>query len=379
MILRTSNSLPVMAIILLCFVGCVPSRELLIVGKGGPKSVRYGGSSWDATPEGIKAGGVGRRVFASLELGHGDAVINARLRIDDLKDSQAAFIIGDGQFGFEGWLYGDIWDEYPTPPGKPLVKDGQVFDFEVERRGDHLSFRIDGQGVYETKIYRGGGALEDFGFEPGRGTIHIYDWSARGSLVDLPIERRPDFLVDVFKNGPNDVPQYRIPALVTTNQGTLVAFAEVRRDGEGDTGNIDIVRKRSTDGGVTWGPEKVVFDLGSDTCQNSCAVVDRTNGRLWLACCWNRATDGENTLIIGKAKDIRRTYMLYSDDDGKTFSEPREISRDVRGPDWRWYATGPGSAIQLTRGKYAGRIVIPANHSDHHNPIPAKYSHLAEA
>jgi sialidase-1 len=54
--------------------------------------------------------------------------------------------------------------------------------------------------------------------------------------------------------------------------------------------------------------------------------------------------------------------MMFSSDDGSTWTRPRDITADVKKPDWTWYATGPASGIQLTRGKHKGRLVIPCDH-----------------
>lgn len=69
--------------------------------------------------------------------------------------------------------------------------------------------------------------------------------------------------------------------------------------------------------------------------------------------------------------------MSWSDDCGQSWASPQRISENVRQPHWRWYATGPGNGIQLSRGLHAGRLIIPANHSDHSNPSRHPYrSHI---
>ena len=80
--------------------------------------------------------------------------------------------------------------------------------------------------------------------------------------------------------------------------------------------------------------------------------------------------------MAGSSRFPRRVFVTYSDDDGKSWADPREISDSVRKEHWRWYATGPGNAIQLTRGKYSGRLVIPANHSDHSDRLHPYRSHV---
>ena len=167
----------------------------------------------------------------------------------------------------------------------------------------------------------------------------------------------------VFISGTEGYPRFRIPASVVTTNGTLLAFCEGRTGG--DSGNIDIVLKRSTDGGKTWGPLQVVWNDGGNTCGNPAPVVDHETGEIWLLLTWNLGTDHEKTIMAGTSKEVRHVYVTHSRDDGLTWAKPERISDTTRQPHWRWYATGPVNGIQLTRGAHRGRLLIPANHSDH--------------
>jgi len=167
----------------------------------------------------------------------------------------------------------------------------------------------------------------------------------------------------LFQSGEEGYSNYRIPSLITTKQGSLLAFCEARKDHRGDSGNIDLVVKRSTDGGKTWSPLSVVWDAGDHTAGNPCPVVDQRTGRIINILCWNLATDHGRDLHAGTAEDTRRVFQTHSDDDGITWSEPREITAAVKDPSWWWYATGPGIGIQLQKGAHKGRLVIPANHT----------------
>jgi len=169
-------------------------------------------------------------------------------------------------------------------------------------------------------------------------------------------------LLDVYRAG-EGAHTYRIPALVVTDAGTLLAFAEARRAGKSDTGDIDLVVRRSTDGGDTWGEAITVWDDGGNTCGNPTPVVDGNTGRILLPMTWNLGNDGERDIIAGTSANPRRPYLTYSDDDGRTWA-PALALPELRQPHWGWYATGPGNAIQVGRGAFRGRIVVPANHSD---------------
>ena len=167
---------------------------------------------------------------------------------------------------------------------------------------------------------------------------------------------------------------YRIPALVRTKTGTLLAFCEARRASRSDAGNIDLVAKRSTDGGRTWSEDIAVWNDAGNTCGNPCPVVDRETGAIHLLMTWNLGSDVEHAIADGSAKDTRRVYVSRSTDDGLSWSAPKEITATVKPADWTWYATGPGNGIQLAQGPRRGRLLVPC---DHDAKEPGKhYSHV---
>ncbi|MEM7531448.1 MAG: sialidase family protein [Chloroflexota bacterium] len=167
--------------------------------------------------------------------------------------------------------------------------------------------------------------------------------------------------IDLFISGEQEAYHtFRIPAMTVTNAGTLLAFAEGRKHGRGDAGEIDIVLKRSFDNGVTWQPMQLVVTEPDMTCGNPCPVVDSETGTIWLPFCKNLA-DGHETLIT-QGKAPRTVWVTHSTDDGVTWAEPTEITSDVKDPSWTWYATGPTHGIQLTLGPKAGRLIIPCDH-----------------
>jgi sialidase-1 len=155
---------------------------------------------------------------------------------------------------------------------------------------------------------------------------------------------------------------HRIPAALKTNKGSLLAFCEGRKKSAVDTGDIDVVLRRSTDGGVTWSPLQIVWDDGENTCGNPCPVVDQKTGTIFLFCTWNRGDDQEGEIIKRSSKDTRRVFLLESHDDGVTWSKAKEWTRVLKKVNWTWYATGPGAGIQIEHGKNQGRLVIACDH-----------------
>ena len=179
---------------------------------------------------------------------------------------------------------------------------------------------------------------------------------------------------DLWVGKTNGYDTYRIPALAATAGGAVLAFCEGRVDDSSDAGDIDILVKRSTDGGDTWSEQQVIWNDGANTCGNPAPVVDAQTGAITLLLTWNRGDDVERQIIAQTSDDTRRVFAARSEDDGRSWSEPVEITAAVKPPQWTWYATGPGGGIQVEHGPHAGRLVVACDHiesgTDHY------YSHI---
>ncbi|MBI1913308.1 MAG: CocE/NonD family hydrolase [Planctomycetes bacterium] len=161
----------------------------------------------------------------------------------------------------------------------------------------------------------------------------------------------------LFKAGTGGYHTYRIPSLIVTKKGTLLAFCEGRKNGAGDSGAIDLLLKRSHDGGKTWEKTQVVWHDSANTCGNPCPVVERATGTVWLLLTHNLGQDTLAQILDRTSKGTRTAWVTNSTDDGVTWAKPVEITKEVKRADWTWYATGPGVGIQ-TKG---GRLVIPCD------------------
>lgn len=164
--------------------------------------------------------------------------------------------------------------------------------------------------------------------------------------------------VDVFASGEAGYHTCRIPSLILTQKGTLLAFAEGRAAAH-DSGHIELVVKRSEDGGKSWSPLKTLAADKSNTVGNPCAVVDRDTGTILLLHNRNIGSDTERMILNGTSAGGRTVWIMSSADDGLTWTEPREITGEVKEKEWTWYATGPGVGIQLA----SGRLLIPCNNA----------------
>ncbi|MBI3943549.1 MAG: exo-alpha-sialidase [Chloroflexi bacterium] len=165
---------------------------------------------------------------------------------------------------------------------------------------------------------------------------------------------------DLFISGTEGYHTFRIPAIVVTPRGTLLAFAEARKNGRSDTGDIDMMVRRSADGGQTWSPMQLIWDDNDNTCGNPCAVVDRETGAVHLLMTHNLGHDTQRQIEAQTSQGTRTVWACHSTDDGLTWSRPVEITAAVKAPGWTWFATGPGAGIQLG----SGRLVIPCDHRE---------------
>jgi len=162
---------------------------------------------------------------------------------------------------------------------------------------------------------------------------------------------------DVFVSGQDGYHTYRIPALVVTPKGTVLAFCEGRKHSSSDTGDIDLLVRRSTDGGRTWSRQQIVWDDGPNTCGNPCPVIDRQTGTIWLPMTHNLGSDQESRIVAGTSKGTRTVWLSKSTDEGLTWTKPVEITATTKKANWTWYATGPGAGIQLQ----SGRLAVPCD------------------
>ena len=166
----------------------------------------------------------------------------------------------------------------------------------------------------------------------------------------------------IFKSGTEGYSTFRIPAIVQTNSGRLLAFAEGRVNSRSDAGDIDLVMKSSDDKGKTWSSLKVIWNDKKNTCGNPAPVVEQKSGKIILVMTWNLGTDHEKDIIAQKSKNTRRVFVCSSKNNGESWSKPKEITQTTKQKNWTWYATGPCHGIQLEQGINKGRIIIPCDH-----------------
>ncbi len=181
--------------------------------------------------------------------------------------------------------------------------------------------------------------------------------------------QRPQEWTALYRNGDAGYPRFRIPALLALDNGAVLAFAEGRQpefEGQHDDHAMnDIVLRRSLDGGDSWEPHQVIAEMGGDSLNDPCAVYLPDTGRVLLM--FQRFPRGYHARVMEHTEMAElgyggprntQTFVTYSDDDGATWSEPRDITRSVRAED-AISVGSPGVGVVLSRGEHAGRVLIP--------------------
>lgn len=173
----------------------------------------------------------------------------------------------------------------------------------------------------------------------------------------------------LFAKGDKGYHTFRIPSLFCTSNGTLLAFAEGRVVGSADMQITHLLMRKSYDGGETWTPMEVMGAHEGDCYSNPTPVQDLDTGRIFFfyVMATAEAIKGWEWPMPFPPKTI---FYRYSDDDGATWSEPVNVTAMITEAIPEWDSPGPANGLQITTGKYKGRLVIPVNghviYSDDH-------------
>jgi sialidase-1 len=161
----------------------------------------------------------------------------------------------------------------------------------------------------------------------------------------------------LFERGKGDYVFYRIPGVVVTKRGTILAYAEARRSDRSDWGASDLILRRSTDGGKSWSEAAVIGAMPEAFPKNPAAVAKKLGTGAGTGVTYNNPVaiaDRNGAVHFLFCVEYMRVFYMRSDDDGRTFSKPAEITGVLKSP-WVVVATGPGHGIQLKNG----RLLVP--------------------
>ena len=168
--------------------------------------------------------------------------------------------------------------------------------------------------------------------------------------------------------GDDNCVRYRIPGLDVTPKGSLIAVYDARWKSGGDLpGDIDVGMSRSTDGGRSWEPMKIIMDMGDDPEWNydgigdPCVLVDQKTGTIWVGATWSHGNRSWRGSGPGMKPEETGQYMLVkSEDDGKTWSKPINITSQIKTPEWCFVLASPGRGITMKDGT----LVMPSQFQD---------------
>ncbi len=338
----------------------------------------FGG--WEQGDGSLFGSGKGNRLIAGERLGEGDFIVHAHLRMEGQEKSAASFFLDADHFGFEG-AQGTVFVSGPVfgglqllGPSTEVFERGAWIDFEAERKGGRLVFRIDGEDVYE--IACGTGPVAELGFEPLRSTMQVSAFSAKGDLqeraapmargysiplIDLAYESERQTVVD------REEGQYLgHPTTVLLEDGRTMITVYPKGHGRGA-----IVMKRSADGGRTWSDRLPVPDSWATSKETPTIhrvvdpggvrrlivfsglypirmAVSEDDGETWSELepigdyggivamgCVERLANGDYLAMFhddgrffrdaGKSDGVMRLFQIFSSDGGLTWGEPMEL------------------------------------------------------
>lgn len=177
-----------------------------------------------------------------------------------------------------------------------------------------------------------------------------------GEILHTASEKDSIRKTTVFNAGDDGIDSYRIPSLVTTKSGTLLLFAEARKFSSTDKTPTDIAVKRSVDNGKTWSGIKILTQAGNNAFMDPVAVVDKVTGKIFLFTTLWPANDHS---IKGNT-----AWLITSEDDGASWSAPRDITSEIVAPDHFIGGFGPGAGLQMSGSEYKNRLILPTRQTD---------------
>lgn len=166
----------------------------------------------------------------------------------------------------------------------------------------------------------------------------------------------------VFKQGEGGYNTYRIPSVMSLPNGRVLAITEARLQGKTDCAENDLILRYSDDEGKSWSDIVLMAEAGKASLNNPTTVFVKELNRILVLFQEYPPKKHEGVTSTGVEGDnITRFYVIYSDDNGESWSVKRDITRQAKLPEATSYASGPGIGIRVNVGPDKGRILIPVN------------------
>ncbi len=315
--------------------------------------------------------------YSGFRIEEGDFHMKMRMSFDTLGQTTSILWLFNHHFGFDSrnsdptlrerlFFYSPVLDSLVLlAPAASVISVGEPFWFEVIREDSRVRFLIDQQLITEQTLDAFSSPLAgSVGIRPWQNRIRIYEWQLQGNIKPMP---EPEY---VFQNGEAGYACFRVPSIVQTQDGSLLAFAEGRENSCRDNYDVNIVMKKSTDNGKSWGPVQLIWEDSTNTCCYPVPIVDRVSGRVVLLMGWQLGTDRVPAIKNKTSTDTRRMFQVTSDDHGDSWSPIREITDQVKQPDWQLVVSGSGSGLQMRHPSYNHRMLIPSHYSSIENGQP---------
>ena len=165
----------------------------------------------------------------------------------------------------------------------------------------------------------------------------------------------------LFRQGDAGVHTYRIPALLETAKGTLLAVVDARHDSSTDLpAHISLMIRRSHDRGRTWSPAVFLRQVKEGGVGDPSLLLDRNTGRVWCFHAYGPPGIGFDTSKPGAptGPSTLQFHAVHSDDDGASWSEPADLTPQVNDPAWQGLFATSGAHIQTSKGRYLVPMVV---------------------
>lgn len=221
------------------------------------------------------------------------------------------------------------------------IQEKSKFQLQINRKNQNIHIALNNIYLGSFRAYL---AIKgNFGIFPAKGILKMYNFKASGKGIQK-LKKNNNTFTTVFKRGEQGYSCFRIPAIVKTKSGKLLAFCEGRKNSRSDYGDIDLVMKSSFDNGQTWQNFQIVKEEGGNEkieIASPTPVVDEKNNRVHL-------------IYTRKYRDL---YHCFSDNEGETWSKPKPIisASNERLFKNHFVSSSPGHAIQTQTGK----LLIP--------------------